>query len=117
MTTLRIGVLTDRQLEVVDLVARGRPNKEVPARLGVTRRAVEALLTRIYEKLTVDNRAGLIAFVLSEAGVGLRGARRTAPGPTGGAADSGSLGGDTTAYVNVPFMVAVTYGPDTATRS
>jgi len=71
--------LTARQLEVIELVVRGLPNKEVAARLGIKRRAVEATLTRIYEKLGVDSRSGLIAFALSERGFGLALAQRPTP--------------------------------------
>ena len=105
--------LTDRQLEVVGLVARGLPNKELAARLGVSERAVEATLTRIYEKLDVANRSALIALALSEAGFGLTIARRSAlPSPMGALTAPRSLEEEAAAYATAPFMVAVSQGPE-----
>jgi DNA-binding NarL/FixJ family response regulator len=44
---------------VAELVAQGRPNKEVAAALFVTVKTVEAHLSRIYAKLGVRSRAEL----------------------------------------------------------
>lgn len=104
-------VLTAKQAEVVDMVARGYTNKEIAARRRVTQRAITAQLSRLMRKFDVPNRAGLIAAVMSAAGVGL---------PRGAATPAGGLGaqlnivpGDPAAvYENAPFMVAVTLGPD-----
>ena len=52
-------LLTDREKEVLQLLAEGRSNKEVAAALHVTVRTVESSLTRIYEKLGVRTRAEL----------------------------------------------------------
>ncbi|MFI9382173.1 AAA family ATPase [Kutzneria sp. NPDC052558] len=61
--------LTATEQQVVDLVLGGRANGEIAAKLGVTRRAVEKHLTKIYRKLDVDGRSGLlIAFAEAKAG-------------------------------------------------
>lgn len=61
--------LTATEQQVVDLVLGGRANGEIAAELGVTRRAVEKHLTKIYRKLDVDGRSGLlIAFAEAKAG-------------------------------------------------
>jgi DNA-binding CsgD family transcriptional regulator len=102
-------VLTAKQAEVVGLVARGYTNKEIAARQRVSLRAVTAQLTRLMRKFDVPNRAGLIAAVMSAAGVGLpRGAS-----PAGGlGAQIQIIPGDPAAvYEGAPFMVAVTLGP------
>jgi DNA-binding CsgD family transcriptional regulator len=104
-------VLTAKQAEIVDMVARGYTNKEIAARQNVTLRAITAQLTRLMRRFDVPNRAGLIAAVMSAAGVGL---------PTDSPLPAGGLGaqlhiapGDPAAvYANAPFMVAVTLGPD-----
>jgi DNA-binding CsgD family transcriptional regulator len=104
-------VLTAKQAEVVDMVARGYTNKEIAARHGVTLRAVTAQLTRLMRRFDVPNRAGLIAAVMSVAGVGL---------PAGAALPVGGLvaqlqiapGDPAAVYANAPFMVAVTLGSD-----
>ena len=108
-----VVALTERQLEIVGLVARGLPNKELAARLGVSERAIEATLTRIYEKLDVANRSALIAFALSEAGFGLMVARRRSPpSPVGASSTPASLDAEVKAYAQAPFMVAVSQGPE-----
>ena len=108
-----VVALTERQLEIVGLVARGLPNKELAARLGVSERAIEATLTRIYEKLDVANRSALIAFALSEAGFGLMVARRRSPpSPVGASSTPASLDAEAKAYAQAPFMVAVSQGPE-----
>lgn len=105
--------LTERQLEIVGLVAQGLPNKELAARFGVSERAIEATLTRIYEKLDVANRSALIAFALSEAGFGLMVARRRSPpSPVGASSTPASLDAEVKAYAQAPFMVAVSQGPE-----
>ena len=105
--------LTERQLEVVQLVARGLANKQVAAALGISERAVEATLTRVYVRLDVANRSALIALALSEAGFGLAIARRTSPpSDIGGLGMPRSLEEEARAYENAPFMVAVTQGPE-----
>src|SRR5688572_27766335 len=64
-------VLTAKQAEIVDMVARGYTSKEIAARQRVTQRAITAQLSRLMRKFDVPNRAGLIAAVMSAAGVGL----------------------------------------------
>ena len=107
------GSLTERQLEIVRLVSRGLANKEVAAQLGVSERAVEATLTRIYERLDVANRSALIALALSEAGFGLTIARRrSSPSALGAIGVPASLEAEARAYEGAPFMVAVSQGPE-----
>jgi DNA-binding NarL/FixJ family response regulator len=51
--------LTPTERRVAELVAEGRPNKEVATALFVTVKAVEANLSRVYEKLAVRSRSEL----------------------------------------------------------
>ena len=105
--------LTGRQLEVVQLVARGLANKQIAAALAISERAVEATLTRVYERLDVASRSALIALALSEAGFGLAIARRTTrPSEVGALGAPRSLEEEARAYESAPFMVAVSQGPD-----
>jgi DNA-binding NarL/FixJ family response regulator len=48
--------LSERELEVLGLVAEGLPNKALARRLGISERTVKAHLTRIYEQLGVSDR-------------------------------------------------------------
>jgi NarL family two-component system response regulator YdfI len=53
--------LTERELEVLQGVARGDRSKEIALRLGITERTVKAHLASIYTRLGVDSRAAAIA--------------------------------------------------------
>jgi NarL family two-component system response regulator YdfI len=53
--------LTDRELEVLEAVARGERSKEIAYHLGISERTVKAHLSSIYNKLGVDSRAAAIA--------------------------------------------------------
>lgn len=53
-------VLTARELQIVALVAEGRPNKQVAAELGISEWTVSTHLRRIYAKLDVDTRAAMV---------------------------------------------------------
>jgi NarL family two-component system response regulator YdfI len=53
--------LTERELEVLEAVARGERSKEIAVQLGISERTVKAHLASIYNKLGVDSRAAAIA--------------------------------------------------------
>ena len=53
--------LTQREIEVLNCVARGDTSKQVAIQLGITERTVKAHLTSIYQKLGVDSRAAAVA--------------------------------------------------------
>ncbi|MGC9333868.1 MAG: response regulator transcription factor, partial [Anaerolineae bacterium] len=55
--------LTDREMEVLHLVAQGQTNHQVAHELGLSVRTIEAHLTHIYNKLGVGSRteAALLA--------------------------------------------------------
>ena len=55
--------LTARQLQVAGLIAEGRPNKEIAARLMVSVRAVEAHVERIFTRLGYSSRAQIAAWI------------------------------------------------------
>lgn len=93
MTTSRDHAgLSERQTQVVAQVAEGRTTKEIAASLGVSDRAVTAVLSRLFRRYGVANRAGLIATHLADAG------RRDDI--------------DFAAYQDAPFFVAATRGPE-----
>jgi DNA-binding NarL/FixJ family response regulator len=56
--------LSDREEEVLRLIARGFTNREIAARLDVSVKTVETHKARAMEKLGVDSRAGLVAFAI-----------------------------------------------------
>ncbi|MGE5674434.1 MAG: response regulator [Mycobacterium leprae] len=59
-------VLSERELEVLRLVADGQRNKEIADELGITERTVKAHLASIFNKLGVTSRAEATARAMSE---------------------------------------------------
>ena len=58
------GDLTDREAEVVRLIALGHSNKEVAARLAISVKTVETHKARSLEKLGLHSRADLVRHAL-----------------------------------------------------
>jgi DNA-binding NarL/FixJ family response regulator len=54
-------VVTDREVEVLELLARGLGNKEMAQELFVSEATVKSHLSHVYAKLGVDTRAGAVA--------------------------------------------------------
>ena len=63
--------LTERELEIVRLVASGYKNTEVGSTLAISERTVKTHLTNIFQKLGVRDRVGLVMYALKH---GLTGA-------------------------------------------
>jgi DNA-binding NarL/FixJ family response regulator len=59
-------VLTDREIELVQLVARGYSNKEIAVQLDVTVKTVETYKARVMEKLGFHSRVQLIQFAIHQ---------------------------------------------------
>ncbi|WP_329044553.1 helix-turn-helix transcriptional regulator [Amycolatopsis sp. NBC_01488] len=79
----RADVLTLREREVADLVARGASNRDVAGTLFVSPRTVELHLTNVYRKLAVDSRAELAAALRASAGSPVPGAPKRTHGLAG----------------------------------
>jgi DNA-binding NarL/FixJ family response regulator len=60
----RLGRVTPRERQIVDLLSAGASNKEIAKRLNVTERTVKAHLTAIFRKLGLTGRLQLALFVL-----------------------------------------------------
>jgi DNA-binding NarL/FixJ family response regulator len=60
------ALLTDREQEIVPLVAQGLTNKEISSKLDVSEHTVKNHLFRIYEKLGISSRVELILYGLAE---------------------------------------------------
>lgn len=58
-----LGVLSVREHQVAQAVARGGTNKEIARAMGITERTVKAHLTAIFEKLGVRDRLQLSLIV------------------------------------------------------
>lgn len=54
--------LTDRELQVLDLLADGYANKQISVELGISEHTVKFHVSSIYTKLNVSNRAEAVRF-------------------------------------------------------
>ena len=61
----RLGQLTQREREVLDLVVAGRMNREIAESLDISIKTVEAHRARLMEKLEVSSVAGLVQAVVA----------------------------------------------------
>jgi DNA-binding NarL/FixJ family response regulator len=64
MLTRRVGRLSLRESELVDLVSTGLRNKEIANRMNITEGTVKVYLSRVFDKLGVADRLELAILVL-----------------------------------------------------
>jgi DNA-binding NarL/FixJ family response regulator len=62
-TASELDLLTQREREVFELLAKGMTNKEIAENLVITNNTVKRHLKAVFEKLEVHNRAGALAKV------------------------------------------------------
>jgi non-specific serine/threonine protein kinase len=58
-----VRILSERQRQIAELVAAGKPNKTIAATLQISEKTVEKHLSAIYEKLGVMSRAQLVGHI------------------------------------------------------
>ncbi len=63
-TSIQQELLTERQIEVLELVAQGCTYREVGDKLGLTERTIKYHMNRIIEELHMDNRSQVIAYAV-----------------------------------------------------
>lgn len=63
--------LSEREWEVLKLVAQGSSTKQIAASMGITHRTVETYRERMMQKLDIHNVAGLTRFAVAHGIVGL----------------------------------------------
>jgi DNA-binding NarL/FixJ family response regulator len=56
--------LTEKELQVLNLIAEGRSKKSIASALEVCVRTVELRRTSLMRKLAIDNMAGLVHFAV-----------------------------------------------------
>ncbi len=57
-------LLTDRETEIIKLIAEGFSNKEIGSKLFISHRTVDTHRTNLMKKLDVGNIAGLISYAI-----------------------------------------------------
>ena len=57
--------MTSREVEVLQLIAEGRANKQVAADLGISVKTVEKHRQRLMEKLNIHDTAGLTRYAIA----------------------------------------------------
>ncbi|MCX6020903.1 MAG: LuxR C-terminal-related transcriptional regulator [Chloroflexi bacterium] len=62
----RAAHLTDREVEVIQLVAAGLTNREIAQRLVITNKTVEHHLDHIYTKIGVSSRTSAVVFAVHQ---------------------------------------------------
>jgi len=60
----KIDLLSARELELAERIARGERNREVAGHLGITEGTVKAHLCRIYKRLDISSRGELMRLLL-----------------------------------------------------
>jgi DNA-binding NarL/FixJ family response regulator len=59
-------VVTEREVEVLQLLSKGLGNKEIAKELFVSEATVKSHLAHVYTKLGVDTRAGAVAAAIEQ---------------------------------------------------
>ncbi|HIB68837.1 MAG TPA: LuxR family transcriptional regulator [Phycisphaerales bacterium] len=70
MTPNALDVLTEREREVLDLLAEGLTNSQIADKLFISANTVKRHLKSVFEKLDVNNRAAAAALVVREGSSG-----------------------------------------------
>ena len=73
------AVLTQREEQIVSLVAEGISNRDIAQQLNIKENTVKKCLLRVYDKLGVCNRVELVLYALSHRGSSSRAADSTVP--------------------------------------
>ena len=59
-----LGVLTDREREVLQLIAEGLSSKEIAAMLGVSLKTIDSHRSNLMDKLDIHKVSGLVRFAI-----------------------------------------------------
>ncbi|HEY9906226.1 MAG TPA: response regulator transcription factor [Thermosynechococcaceae cyanobacterium] len=58
------SVLSERELQVIELVADGLTNQEIAGKLEISKRTVDNHISNILDKTETDNRVALVRWAL-----------------------------------------------------
>jgi RNA polymerase sigma factor (sigma-70 family) len=60
-----LAQLTERELEIIRLIAEGLSNKEIGEKLFISHRTVDTHRTNLMSKIEVHNVAGIVKFAIT----------------------------------------------------
>jgi ATP/maltotriose-dependent transcriptional regulator MalT len=66
-----VGALSERESEVLVLVARGLSNLQVATELNISEATIKRHLANVYQKIGVNSRSGAVRMALMEQWIGL----------------------------------------------
>jgi DNA-binding CsgD family transcriptional regulator len=58
------GALSDRELQVIELVAAGLTNQDIAEKLEISKRTVDNHISNILQKTETDNRVALVRWAI-----------------------------------------------------
>ena len=61
----KVACLSSRELEVLQLIAEGKANKQTAVELGISAKTVEKHRTRLMRKLNIHDTAGLTRYAIA----------------------------------------------------
>ncbi|MEM6447296.1 MAG: helix-turn-helix transcriptional regulator [Cyanobacteria bacterium J06642_2] len=64
MKQRQIRALSERELQVIELIADGMTNQDIAARLDISKRTVDNHISNILEKTSTSNRVALVRWAL-----------------------------------------------------
>lgn len=64
MTQRQTRGLSERELQVIELIADGLTNQDIAARLDISKRTVDNHISNILEKTSTSNRVALVRWAL-----------------------------------------------------
>jgi len=58
------GTLSERELQIIELVAAGLTNQDIAARLEISKRTVDNHISNVLTKTSTENRVALVRWAL-----------------------------------------------------
>jgi DNA-binding NarL/FixJ family response regulator len=62
--TVNLGVLSDREVQIIELVTGGLTNEKIAEQLAISKRTVDNHISNILKKTHTDNRVELVRWAL-----------------------------------------------------
>ena len=87
-----VGALSERETEIVVLIARGFSNRQIATELRLSEATVKRHLANIYQKIGVRSRSEAVRTALMEQWIGIHDITYSADGSSDGSSDGSGRG-------------------------